>query len=72
MIGAKFDLIEESANPIIAYGFASGGESGIGTIITIVVPFGEVFPNSSPDKYDEGEVQIYGPKQGIPTPAYRK
>jgi hypothetical protein len=51
---------------MIALNFATNG-GGKGVVLTTRVPFGMVFPNSSPDKYREGEVQIYGVHWGIPT-----
>ena len=70
--GAPSNYTFWSTNPMTAYNFAIRGKSGYGTIIMKLVPWGELYPNSSPDHYQEGEVQLYGTQQGTPTPVRRK
>lgn len=53
---------------MVAYNRAISGLSGNGTVIVTKVPWGKVLPNSSPDNFNEGEVQIYGNWYGIPSP----
>lgn len=57
-----------TTNPWIAHSFATRKGTTNGIILVTRLPWGEIMPNTSPDKFNQGEIQIKGEVQGVPVP----